>query len=298
MHAPFATFSLWGQTLQPSDAAVVGLLIILEGVLSIDNALVLGLLARRLPKPLQKKALTYGLVGALVFRIIAIALATVLLKWWIVKLFGGAYLLYVAGKHFIFPDKHQEESPESSDEPAHPTGNAAGDEADEHKRNAESSPAGNIASALSGGKKRPGFWPTVAAIELTDIAFALDSILAAIALVGGAPAGHQGLHPKLWVIVTGGMLGVILMRMAAALFIRLLDKFPRFETSAYLLVALIGVKLLADWWFNKPPAGISPGHAYHGPLDFQSASSPTFWAFWGLMAACLALGFVPGRKKG
>ena len=59
----------FGQRAETSDIAVVLLLIVLEGVLSIDNALVLGLLAKRLPKHQQKKALTYGLVGAFVFRV-------------------------------------------------------------------------------------------------------------------------------------------------------------------------------------------------------------------------------------
>ena len=60
---------IFGQELAWHDLGVVGLLILLEGVLSIDNALVLGLLAKRLPKEQQSKALTYGLVGAFVFRV-------------------------------------------------------------------------------------------------------------------------------------------------------------------------------------------------------------------------------------
>src|SRR4051812_25436765 len=77
------------QTFAGHDLLIIGLLVILEGALSIDNALVLGLLARRLPKSLQGRALTYGLIGAFVFRLIAIATATYLLKWSIVKLLGG-----------------------------------------------------------------------------------------------------------------------------------------------------------------------------------------------------------------
>src|SRR5436190_6997748 len=96
---------LFGQTFDPHDLVIVGLLVVLEGVLSIDNALVLGLLAKRLPKHLQSRALTYGLVGAFAFRVIAIFTAAILLEWRIVKLLGGAYLIYVAIKHFFFEDK-------------------------------------------------------------------------------------------------------------------------------------------------------------------------------------------------
>src|SRR5580765_1029769 len=93
---------MFGQTFEPHDLAIIALLIVLEGVLSIDNALVLGLLAKRLPKHQQKRALTYGLVGAFVFRFIAIFTATLLLKLPIMKLLGGGYLVYVAVKHFFF----------------------------------------------------------------------------------------------------------------------------------------------------------------------------------------------------
>src|SRR4051812_27680365 len=93
---------MYGQTFEPHDIAIVGLLIVLEGVLSIDNALVLGILAKRLPKHLQGRALTYGLVGAFVFRVIAIATASFLLSWTVAKLLGGLYLIYISIKHFFF----------------------------------------------------------------------------------------------------------------------------------------------------------------------------------------------------
>src|SRR6188768_2964429 len=98
---------MFGQTFDLKDLATIGLLILLEGVLSIDNALVLGILAGRLPKNLQGRALTYGLIGAFVFRLIAIGTAQYLLKWRIVKFLGGAYLVYVAVKHFFFNDKKE-----------------------------------------------------------------------------------------------------------------------------------------------------------------------------------------------
>jgi hypothetical protein len=51
--------------------------------------------------------------------------------------------------------------------------------------------------------------------------------------------------------VLGGLIGLMLMRVAARWFIYLLERFPRFEISAYLLVIVIGLKLLADWGFNS-----------------------------------------------
>ena len=132
---------------------------------------------------------------------------------------------------------------------------------------------------------------TVVVIELTDIAFAVDSILAAIALVGAPPADHpeSAFHPKLWVVIIGGLLGIMLMRVAAAMFIRLLDKFPGFELSAYLLVIVIGLKLLADWGFN------SESHPH--VVDFHTYSRPEFWVFWMSMLVALGVGFLPPRKN-
>jgi YkoY family integral membrane protein len=272
---------MFGQTFGSQDVAVIALLIVLEGVLSIDNALVLGLLAKRLPKHQQKKALTYGLVGAFVFRLLAIATASYLLRWRVVKLFGGGYLLYVALKHFIFErrDKHDEHvGVANGQQPA--LFDESGRELTQEEAAEEFQARARLPVDL---RRTAGFWPTVFVIEMTDIAFAIDSILAAIALVGSAPAGHVGPHPKLWVVITGGFLGVILMRFAAVLFIKLLERFPRFEISAYLLVAVIGSKLLADWAANTPE------HPHR--LDFHSPSNPAFWVFWISMLACFAVGF-------
>jgi YkoY family integral membrane protein len=284
---------MFGQTFDARDLLVIGLLIVLEGVLSIDNALVLGLLARRLPKQLQGKALTYGLVGAFVFRLIAIATASVLLRWRVVKLLGGAYLIYVAVKHFFFdasdPDREQVKlGPDGT--PVVPEG---GDEREREESIAAREPgAVGMLDAALGNRNPAGFWATVVVIELTDLAFAIDSILAAIALVGSPPPGtpDHATHPKLWVVVTGGMLGVILMRFAAVLFIRLLEKFPRFETSAYLLVVVIGLKLVVDWAFN------SAAHPHR--VDFHNFRAPEFWVFWLLMVACFCVGFIPKGGKG
>lgn len=217
------------------DFAMIGVLVFLEGILSVDNALVLAVLARDLPKEQQKKALTYGIVGAFVFRFIALALVTFLVKWRWVKFVGGGYLIYLAVAHLFFNKKD-------------------GDD------------------AASAGKKKRGFWATVAVIELTDIAFALDSILAAVALTN-----------KLWVIYLGGILGIILMRVAAGAFIKLLDKFPRLEQTAYMLVFIIGGKVILE--------------AADLGLNFHSVTSVEFWVFWASMATCIAYGVLPKTRR-
>lgn len=283
----------WHQTFNTHDLVVISLLVLLEGMLSIDNALVLGLLAKRVPKPLQKRALTYGLVGAFVFRILAVATASYLLKWRIVKLFGGGYLVYIAVKHLFFESQETTDEVVSIDAQGDPQIRMAGTGAaltsdQEMLEIQERVPMPFPEEEVRAGRS---FWTTVAVIELTDIAFAVDSILAAIALVGSPPDGHaaNAPHPKLWVVIAGGVVGLMLMRVAAAMFIRLLEKFPRFEVAAYLLVIVIGVKLLVDWWFNseKDPHRI----------NFHDYTHVEFWVFWLSMAGALAVGFIPPRRS-
>ena len=79
-------------------------IIILELILSIDNAAVLATLVKRLPKAQQNKALTYGIVGAYVFRGLALLFASLLIKITWLKLVGGLYLIYLAVKAIIGSD--------------------------------------------------------------------------------------------------------------------------------------------------------------------------------------------------
>jgi YkoY family integral membrane protein len=243
---PLGLIDILGQRVEASDLAVVGLLVLLEGVLSIDNALVLGLLAKRLPAHQRARALSYGLIGAFVFRVIAICTASLLLQLPFVKFIGGAYLVYIAVKHLFFESKGEHDDIQL-DEHGHPIivdevthQPVTGKREEEEIEQRSPLPIAEVGKSMVGA----AFWPTVLVIELTDVAFAVDSILAAMALAGS----HV---EKLWVVITGGIIGVVLMRFAAAIFIRLLDKFPRFEMSAYLLVIVIGLKLLADWTCNS-----------------------------------------------
>jgi YkoY family integral membrane protein len=217
------------------DLLTVGFLVFLEGILSIDNALVLAMLARDLPHDLQKRALAYGLIGAIVFRMLSLTIVTYLMRWIWVKFLGGGYLVLIALKHFFRPTPQKPHT-------------------------------------LAGHSMR-SFWKTVILIELTDIAFAIDSILAAVAVT-----------KKFWVVFTGGFLGVVLMRIAASQFLKLLDRFPRFESTAYQLVLLIGAKLILE------------GCELPG-VDFHDSSHWVFWAFWAAMGTIVVVGFLPSADQ-
>jgi YkoY family integral membrane protein len=184
-------------------------LVLSEGLLSFDNALVLAILVSHLPRDrfyklgplemsLQQWALTAGIAGAYFFRVVAIVLGTYLIQFWTLQLLGGGYLLWLGYEHFLAGREEKQ-------------------------------------AIAAYGK---GFWPTVLKVELMDIAFSIDSILAAL-----------GLSKKVWVILMGGMLGILCMRLVAGVFIRLIDRFPLFKHTGYAMVALIGFRLVSevDW---------------------------------------------------
>jgi YkoY family integral membrane protein len=350
LNLPLAV-NILGQSVESSDLLVIGLLILLEGLLSIDNALVLGMLVKRLPKNQRAKALSYGLIGAFVFRVIAICLSAYLLQWTIVKFLGGAYLVYIALKHLIWDDQEEELVVMDSEGQPGLVDAFTKEELTDDRLRSEIEQRVPIAASLvteetvvNPPPNTPPeeavcdvpsynnwkFWKTVAVIELTDIAFAVDSILAAMALAGSK-------NDKLWVVVTGGILGVILMRFAASVFVRLLERYPRFEVSAYLLVVVIGLKLLADWAFNSNwsfrgwnlPGSLGEffsnfevarrgwtenyhhwlDHSWflgraaeqhvegieHVPhlLDFHDLRRPECLSFWITMLLCFLYGFMP-----
>jgi YkoY family integral membrane protein len=237
-------------------------------------------LAKRLPKYEQAKALWYGLAGAFVFRFLAVILASLLLRWTFAKFLGGAYLVYIAVRHLFFESKEDDEKDKIVlDEHGHPklVDEDTGSELSAEQQELEVRE--RVPVYLTPERRKQlglaSFWPTVFIIELTDIAFAVDSILAAIAMVGSPPKGHPAgaFHPKLWVIVLGGLIGLMLMRVAARMFIQLLEKFPRFEVSAYLLVIVIGLKLLADWGLNSDWS-FTPAKPIAGQVDNAGWKEP------------------------
>jgi YkoY family integral membrane protein len=242
----------------------IGWLVVLEGLLSADNALVLAVMVQHLPDNQQKKALRYGIWGAFIFRFIAVILASYLIRSWWIQVFGGFYLIFVAVRHFT----------------------------------------GDGDSGVEGFKSKRGasFWGTVLNVELADIAFSVDSILAAVAMSEGLPDHLQYHQPvKLFIIYLGGILGIITMRFVAGAFLKILKRFPGLAIGAYILVAWIGMKLVGE--------GVH--HAFH-PEDKELLSTgwrtlvPDFiktlpWEmpyplFWGGMILIVIASIFQGRK--
>lgn len=190
---------------------VLVILIGLEGLLAADNALVLAIMVKHLPEEQRKKALFYGLVGAVVLRFGSLFIISFLVDVWQVQAIGAIYLLFISIKsiHGKLRNKHKK---------------------------------------LKENNSGSGFWMTVLKVEIADLAFAIDSILAAFALavvltptgwfeIGGLDGG------QFLVIFIGGVIGIVIMRFAANKFVDLLNKRPGLEIAAFAIVGWVGIKL-------------------------------------------------------
>jgi YkoY family integral membrane protein len=188
---------------EASDILTIALLVALEGLLSADNAMVLAVLVLGLPKKDQRKALQYGILGAFLFRALATLLAVYLINLGWVKLAGAGYLLYLSVHHFT-----QQGDPQARRTP----------------------PKAKPLLGLS------AFWATVVKVELTDIVFAIDSILVAVAM-----------SPKTWVILTGGILGIIAMRLVIGQLLAIVERYPALVDGAFIIIAWVGIKLVIEY---------------------------------------------------
>jgi YkoY family integral membrane protein len=222
---------------EPSDFLTIALLVALEGLLSADNAMVLAVLVLGLPKRQQRKALRYGIVGAFLFRGIATLLAVYLIQLGWVKLVGAGYLLYLVYAHF-----------------------GSRSSAEDRRTPAAAKPWLGLTA----------FWATVVKVELTDIVFAIDSILVAVAM-----------SPKTWVILAGGMLGILMMRLVIGQLLSLVERYPPLVDGAFVIIAWVGLKLLIEY-----------GHS-EGYLGFEVPK----WLSLGLIVVIFTISFVYARRQ-
>jgi YkoY family integral membrane protein len=186
-----------------SDLLTVLLLVGLEGLLSADNAMVLALLVLGLPKVQRQQALRYGIVGAFAFRAGATLLAVYLIRLGWVKLAGAAYLLYLAVRHFT------------------------------------ESGGAEVRRAVPKARPQFGltaFWAVVVKVELTDIVFAMDSILVAVAM-----------SSKLWVVLSGGALGIVTMRLVIGRLLAMVERYPPLVDGAFVIIAWVAAKLFVEY---------------------------------------------------
>ena len=243
-------------------------LVAMEGLLSADNALVLAVMVRPLAPNLRSKALFYGLIGAVILRFTALFFVSFLANVWQAQAAGAAYLIYVGVRNLCnYKKEHAADGAADADDDL---------------------PVGEPKHYLH---SRKDFWTTVVKVEFADIAFAVDSILAAVAIAISMPPtgwGHIGGMDagEFILVLSGGLCGVVLMRFAASIFVKLLDKRPKLEVAAFMLVTWVGIKLVV----------VTLSHERIGvlPSDFPES---TLWhvIFFGTMLIIALWGWFSSK---
>ncbi len=205
-----------------TSLAIVGNLIIIESLLSIDNAAVLATMVIDLPQQQRKKALRYGILGAYIFRGLAMIFAVFLIKFWFLKPLGGLYLLYLVYGYW-----------KSKRTPTNET--------------ATINKTGNWLYRITVGTLG-SFWATVCLVELMDMAFSIDNVFAAVAF-----------SPNIILVCTGVFIGILAMRFIAQWFLRLMERYQFLEGTAFIVIAILGVKLtlsLYEHFFPGTPISL------------------------------------------
>lgn len=189
-----------------ASLAIIGNLIIIESLLSVDNAAVLATMVMDLPEQQRDKALKYGIWGAYIFRGLAMIFAAFLIKIWWLKPLGGLYLIYLV---FDYWKGKQTESTED-------------DFIDKNSNWLYKATVGSLGS----------FWATVCLVELMDMAFSIDNVFAAVAFT-----------PNIILVCLGVFIGILAMRFIAQWFVKLMEKYNFLETAAFVVIAILGIKL-------------------------------------------------------
>jgi YkoY family integral membrane protein len=206
--------TLLGQDIKAGLLIVLNLIVI-ESLLSVDNAAVLATMVSGMPKAQRGKALKYGIIGAYVMRGLCLFLAAWLVSIWWLKPLGGLYLIYLAFDYFRGKGEEKEE-----------------EAVDKDKSWVYRSTVGLMGT----------FWATVALIEVMDLAFSIDNVFAVVAFTD-----------HVYLIYIGVFIGILAMRFVAQGFVKLIEKFPFLETLAFLVIGVLGSKLLASLYAHFYP---------------------------------------------
>lgn len=202
----------------PKYLPIIGMLILIESLLSVDNAAVLATMVMDLPKQQREKALKYGIIGAYVFRGICLVLAGFLVTVWWLKPLGGLYLLWL-----VYSWWRGKQTPQTDDDALH---------TDKQSNWLYRITVGTIGN----------FWATVALVELMDLAFSIDNVFAAVAF-----------SKNIIVIWIGVFIGILAMRFVAQGFVRLMERYPFLETCAFAVIGILGIKLMLSIYGHYYP---------------------------------------------
>ncbi len=223
-------------SITPMHIGMVFQLAILEGLLSFDNALALAaLVSDRLKHPEDRRhALLWGIWGAYIMRVGIVFVGVALMEHEWIKFLAGAYLVWLAVNELFLKKAAEKEQPVK--------------EAHEFRLPDEQ---GQPIVPRAGWK---AVWKTILAVELMDLMFSIDSVAVALAV-----------SKEKWVLVTGAILGILMMRVAASYFIRLIERFPILIETAFVLVGIAGLKVLLEIHQIKLGSTVIPMLGLHIP---------------------------------
>lgn len=202
-------YHVLGPDLQAAGLVILNLILI-ESLLSVDNAAVLATMVMDLPKEQRDKALKYGILGAYFFRGVCLLFASYLIQISFLKGLGGLYLAYLAFNYFW---------------------TKATPKKDDDTLNKKENWFYKYTVGMMGT-----FWSTVALVEVMDLAFSIDNVFAAVAFTD-----------NIYLIWIGVFIGILAMRFVAQAFVRIMQVYPFLEAVAFTVIGILGLKLMLSY---------------------------------------------------
>ncbi len=272
-----------------SASLIVLNLILIESLLSVDNAAVLATMVMDLPAAQRARALRYGIIGAYAFRGLCLIFAAWLVQVWWLKPLGGLYLLWLAVDYFKHKLRYGEAGADifkfltiagflyavQADVPFRLFGWQLNlfwlvqlglglfavyllyslfilpkDAADDGEINKSNNQVYQFFYGKIGA-----FWSTVILVEVMDLAFSIDNVFAAVAFT-----------KSLFLICVGVFIGILAMRFVAQWFVKLMEKYPFLANAAFVVIAILGLKLALS-----VIAHVYPHSAYAHLMETESA---------------------------
>jgi YkoY family integral membrane protein len=197
-----ASPTLWEQFVHALPV-ILGLILI-EGLLSVDNALAIAAMAAHLDEKRRATAMNIGYIGAYGFRVLALLFASYIIDNHWIMFIGALYLVWLMCAHFAGQKGVAEDE---------------GEVVNVHHRT---------------------FAGTITMISLMDLSLSVDNVVAAIALSPN----------DLWPVYVGVTIGIIALRLVAGVAVKMIEKYPVLEHTAFVLVGYVGLLLLTELQFH------------------------------------------------
>ena len=186
--------------------------ILIDIVLAGDNAVVIGIVAAKVPQPDRRKVIFWGLVAAVVLRVVLASITATILEVIGLMFAGGVLLLWVSWR--LYRDLRQSQE--------HDLG------------------ASILNERIAKGGAQPTHMPTadlrraILRLAVADLSMSLDNVLA----VAGAAMNH------VWVLTIGLLLSIALMGLAASMIANLLQRHPWISYAGLIIVIYVALRMI------------------------------------------------------